>query len=66
MGCGLSQKCAFGLPPRPSPKEVKGEKKSHDCHNSCKKGVEGDPMQNLTFIIKTLILLQTESKSLIW
>lgn len=27
MGRGLSQKCAFGLPPHPSPKEVKGEKK---------------------------------------
>lgn len=37
MGCGLSQKCAVGLPHQLHPPPKKLKKKKHDCHNSCKK-----------------------------
>lgn len=55
MGPRLSQKCVAGLSPQSPPSKLM--EKKHDCHNSWKKRVEGDPIQNLTFIIKTLTLL---------
>ena len=57
MSYGLSQRCAAALPPHNNYMIVT---------TAAKKEWEGILTKNLTFIIKTLILLKTESKFLFW